>query len=165
MGDQKGSAAMLRSVAVTPEAHLGNPLHAGSKACKWGNHPGSEIQSICHQKPKTGVSVAPQKVPMSSRNSIKNNFWRVAPSSVSKVFKVGLGFYIAMWSAIMSIRTPLRKLLCTSNRKSSNLLLVTQKLHKTTQPGLVKFLANCSCSLALQFKQGVYFVVAKNRQS
>ena len=61
--EQKGSAAMLTSIqlaGVTPEVNLRNPLCAGEEAHK-GIHPGFETLGRCHQKSKTGVSVAPQK--------------------------------------------------------------------------------------------------------
>ena len=51
---------------------------AGEEARKWGIYPGFETQSRCHQKSKTGVSVAPRKGLMSSRYfCVKNsqNFW------------------------------------------------------------------------------------------
>ena len=56
------------SRGVIPEVNLRNSLHAGSKACKWGMHPGFETQGRHHQKSNTGVSVAPQKELMSSKN-------------------------------------------------------------------------------------------------
>ena len=40
---------------------------AGEKARKRGIHPGFETQGRCHQKSKTGVSVAPQKGLVSSK--------------------------------------------------------------------------------------------------
>ena len=36
-------------------------VHTGKKARQNGIHPGFETQGRCHQKSKTGVSVAPQK--------------------------------------------------------------------------------------------------------
>ena len=67
-----GSAAMLaakRSAGVTPEVNLRRhvtctALLSANKAA----HSGFETQRRCHQKSKTGVSVAPQKEPMSSKN-------------------------------------------------------------------------------------------------
>ena len=68
--DRNGSAATLatkRSAGVTPEMNLREcvthmPLPSANKAA----HSGFETQRICHQKFKTGVSVAPQKGLMSS---------------------------------------------------------------------------------------------------
>ena len=53
--------ATKRLAGVAPEVNLRNPLHGGNKACKHGIHPGFQTQGKCHQKSKTGVSVAPQK--------------------------------------------------------------------------------------------------------
>ena len=63
--EEKGSVTMLasiRSPGVVPEVNLREsvtcmPLPSMSKAA----HPGFETQKRCHQKSKTGVSVAPQK--------------------------------------------------------------------------------------------------------
>ena len=66
--DQKDLAAMqtsiqsplqtsIQSVSVIPEVNL--RITTGEKAHKQGIHPGFVIQSKCHQKSKTGVSVAP----------------------------------------------------------------------------------------------------------
>ena len=60
--------AVKRSVGVTPEVNLRNPLHAGEETCKRGIHSGFETQGRRHQKSKTGVSVAPQKGLGSSEN-------------------------------------------------------------------------------------------------
>ena len=43
-------------------------LRAREKARKRGIHPGFETQGRCHQKSRTGVSVAPRKGLMSSKN-------------------------------------------------------------------------------------------------
>ena len=62
--DKNGSAAMLailRSAGVTLKVDPRNPLHAGAEAQKQGVHPGFGTQGRCHQKSKTGVSVASQK--------------------------------------------------------------------------------------------------------
>ena len=72
--DRKGLAAMLTFIqlaGVAPEVNLRNSLHAGDKARKRGIHPGFESQGRRHQKSKTGVSVAPRKGLMSSKN-LKN---------------------------------------------------------------------------------------------
>ena len=74
-----GLAAVLatkRSVGVTPEVNLRNPLYTGDGACKWGIHPGFETQGRCHQKFKTGISVAPQEGLMSSTNEKKTFHFR-----------------------------------------------------------------------------------------
>ena len=63
--DENGSIAMLatkRSAGVTPEVNVREgtscmPLQSVNKAA----HSGLETQRRCHQKSKTGVSVAPQK--------------------------------------------------------------------------------------------------------
>ena len=62
-----------RSTGVAPEVNMKNPLHAGIEAHNWGIHPGFETKGRHYQKSKTGVSVAPQKRMMSSKNSIKAN--------------------------------------------------------------------------------------------
>ena len=59
--------AIKKSAGVTPEVNLKNLLHAGEEARKQGIHPGFENQGRCHQKSKTGVSVAPQKGLVSSK--------------------------------------------------------------------------------------------------
>ena len=67
--EENDSAAMLatkRSAGVRPEVNLSvthTPLPSVNKAAQ----PGFETQSICHQKSKTEVSVAPQKGPISSK--------------------------------------------------------------------------------------------------
>ena len=58
----------IQSAGVAPEVNLSNLLHAGDKARKGGIHPGFETQGRHHQKSKTGVSVAPRKGLMSSKN-------------------------------------------------------------------------------------------------
>ena len=60
--------AAKRSAGVAPEMNLRNSLHAGDKARKRGIHPGFETQGRRYQKSKTGVSVAPQKGLVSSKN-------------------------------------------------------------------------------------------------
>ena len=55
-----------RSAGIAPEVNLRNPLHAGNKAYG-GNHRCFETQGRCHEKSKTGLSVAPQKGLMSSK--------------------------------------------------------------------------------------------------
>ena len=62
-----------RSAGVAPEVNLGNPLCTGEEACKRGIHPGFETQSRHQQKSKTGVSVAPQKGHVSSKNFFKKD--------------------------------------------------------------------------------------------
>ena len=52
---------------VAPEVNLRNPFYVGHKACKQGVHPDFETQGRCHQKSKTGVSVAIQKVFLKKR--------------------------------------------------------------------------------------------------
>ena len=52
----QGKRLVWTSIGVAREVNLTNPLHAGKEARKRGIHPWG-----CHQKSKTGVSVAPQK--------------------------------------------------------------------------------------------------------
>ena len=61
----------IQSAGVAPEVNLRNSWHAGNKARKRGIHPGFETQGRRHQKSLTGVSVAPQKGLMSSKNLLK----------------------------------------------------------------------------------------------
>ena len=56
-----------RSAGVAPEVNLTHPLWAAEEACKQEIHTGFETQGIPHQKSKTGVSVAPQKELMFSK--------------------------------------------------------------------------------------------------
>ena len=58
----------IQSAGVAPEVNLRNSWHTGDKARKRGINPGFETQGRHHQKSKTGVSVAPQKGLMSSKN-------------------------------------------------------------------------------------------------
>ena len=59
----------LKTVPSHPSDADGNDLLAlNKKACKREIHPGFETQGRRHQKSKTGVSVAPQKGLMSSKN-------------------------------------------------------------------------------------------------
>ena len=51
-----GCNVIKRSPGVAPEVNLRNPLHAGDEAGKQEIHPGFEILSRHHQKPKTGTS-------------------------------------------------------------------------------------------------------------
>ena len=53
--------AARRSAGVALEVNLRNPLCPGEKVSKWGIRSDFETQGRCHQKSKTGVSVAPQK--------------------------------------------------------------------------------------------------------
>ena len=67
--DRNGSAAMLaakRSSGGAPEVNLRNPLYASNGEIKKGIYPGFETQDRRYQNFNTGVSVAPQKGPMSS---------------------------------------------------------------------------------------------------
>ena len=70
--DQKGSAAMLatkKSVGVTPEMNLRKPLHAQViKHANKGPTLTLKPRADINKSPKTGVSVAPQKGLMSSKN-------------------------------------------------------------------------------------------------
>ena len=50
--------ASKRSAGVSPQMILNNPLHTGQEAHKGGIHPGLETQGRCHNKSKTGISVA-----------------------------------------------------------------------------------------------------------
>ena len=68
-GEATGWLATNRLVGVAPEVNLGEhtlgmPLPSANKAA----HSGFETQRRRHQKSKTGVSVAPQKGLMSSKN-------------------------------------------------------------------------------------------------
>ena len=71
----KRSAAMLaakRLAGVTPEVNLTECIsHTPPPSANKAAHSGFEIQRRCHQKSKTGVSVAPQKGLMSSKNFFK----------------------------------------------------------------------------------------------
>ena len=70
---------MFSEVSVTREGTAGSPIASngsdkiitGDKARKRGIHPGFETQGRRHKKSKTGVSVAPQKGLMSSKNFFK----------------------------------------------------------------------------------------------
>ena len=53
--------ATKRSAGVAPDVNLTILLHTGKEAHNEGIHSGFEIQSRCHEKSKTGVSVATQK--------------------------------------------------------------------------------------------------------
>ena len=64
----------IQSAGVAPKVNLRNSWHTGNKACKQGIHPGFETQERSHQKSKTGVSVAPQKGLMCSKNLEKKRF-------------------------------------------------------------------------------------------
>ena len=68
--------AVKRSAGVAPEVNLRNPLCAVKIACKWGIHPGFKTQGRRHQKSRTGVSVAPQKVRVLQKlkKNVQNNF-------------------------------------------------------------------------------------------
>ena len=72
--DLKGSAAMVVNknyAGVTSEENLRNPLHVGNKVPKQGIHPDFKTGGRCQQRSKTGVSVAPQKMLMSSNLFLK----------------------------------------------------------------------------------------------
>ena len=60
--------AIKMSASVAPEVNVRNPVHAADKAHKGGINLCFETQGRCHQKSKTGVSVAPQKGLMSSKH-------------------------------------------------------------------------------------------------
>ena len=58
-----------RSAGVAPEVNLREHIsHMTLPSADKAAHSGFETQGRCHQKPKTGVSVAPQKGLMSSKN-------------------------------------------------------------------------------------------------
>ena len=57
-----------RSAGVAQEVNSRNLLRTCKKGHNLGIHPGFETQGKCYQKSKTGVSVAPQKGLMSSKN-------------------------------------------------------------------------------------------------
>ena len=68
---EEGSTATLavkRSASVAPKVNLRNPLDASEETCRRGIHLDFETQTRCHQKFKTGVSVAQRKWLMSSKN-------------------------------------------------------------------------------------------------
>ena len=69
--DARKVTACHAGQGVAPEVNLRNSLHASDKAAKWGIHPGFETQGRCHQKSKTGVSVAPQKGLVSFKRVLK----------------------------------------------------------------------------------------------
>ena len=52
---------------VAPEVNLSNSLHIDVDVPKRGIHPVFETQDRCHQKSKTGVSVAPKIELMSTK--------------------------------------------------------------------------------------------------
>ena len=60
-----------RSAGVASEVNLRKPLQAGDKVHKQGIYPGFETLGRRHLKSKTEVSVAPQKVLMSSKFFLK----------------------------------------------------------------------------------------------
>ena len=70
-----GSAAMLatkRSAGVTPELNLrGHVTYMPPPSANKATLSGFETQRRHHQKSKTGISVAPQKGFMSSKNFLK----------------------------------------------------------------------------------------------
>ena len=71
---KKAGLAMLTSIqsaGVAPEVNLRNLLWAGEEAGKQGIHPGFETQGRGHQKSKIGVSAAPRKGLVSSKNLYK----------------------------------------------------------------------------------------------
>ena len=59
--------AVKKLAGVASKVNLRNPLHTVYKAHKQGTNPGFETQERRHQKYKTGVSVAPQRVLMQRR--------------------------------------------------------------------------------------------------
>ena len=68
--DQNGFAAVLAiktSAGVASQVNLKNPLHIGNGHASNGIQPGFETQVRRHQKSMTGISVAPQKGPLSSQ--------------------------------------------------------------------------------------------------
>ena len=73
----------IQSAGVAPEVNLRNSWHAGDEAHKQGIHPGFETQGRHHQKFKTGVSVAPQKGSMSSKNLKKKKQYESGSASLS----------------------------------------------------------------------------------
>ena len=80
----------IQSAGVAPEVNLRNSLHAGDKASKQGIHPGFETQGRHRQKSKTGVSVAPRKALMSSKNLKKNTrseFSHFGKKTLSKLLR------------------------------------------------------------------------------
>ena len=67
--EEYGSAAMLatkRSAGVTPEMNLREHITRTPLPMNKSAHSGFETQRRCHQKSKTGISVAAEKVLMSS---------------------------------------------------------------------------------------------------
>ena len=68
---KNGSTTMLTtksSAGFVPGPNLGNLLHTGDEEGKQKIHPGFETHGRRQQKSKTGISVAPQKGLMSSKN-------------------------------------------------------------------------------------------------
>ena len=72
--DQKGSAAK-RSVGVTPEVNLRNPLHVGDEESRRGIYPCLWEQGQTSTKAKTGTSVGLQKKLLSPKNFQNDFMW------------------------------------------------------------------------------------------
>ena len=76
--EETSSAAMLatkRSAGVTPEVNLREHVtHTPPPSANKAAHSGFEIHRRHYQKSKTGVSVAPQKGLMSSKNFFKKKY-------------------------------------------------------------------------------------------
>ena len=83
----------IQSAGVAPEVNLRNSWHAGDKAHKQGIHPGFETQGRRHQKSKTGVSVAPQKGPVSSKNFKKKKKLEVSGFTSQWGYLFAAGFF------------------------------------------------------------------------
>ena len=73
---QIGLATMLatkRSAGVTPDLNLRNPLHLGDKTPKQGNPPWLWSPGQMLPEAQNGLSVAPEKGLMSSKNFFQKN--------------------------------------------------------------------------------------------
>ena len=81
--DQLPMLVVKRLAGVAPEVNLRNPLHIGEEAHKPGIHPGFETQDRCHQKSKTGVSVASQKRLVSSKKKFSTTIKLLTKQSES----------------------------------------------------------------------------------
>ena len=62
-----------RLAGVTPEANLREHTHTLPQSVNEASHSGFETHRRCHQKSKTGVSVAPQKNTRPPKIFLKQN--------------------------------------------------------------------------------------------
>ena len=83
-----------------------DPLHAGVEADKQGIYPGFETQCRHHQKSKTGVSLAPQKGLVSSKNffkKVKNKSLSLHSKKMKESFveRNKLSFFRREWQFVL----------------------------------------------------------------